>query len=109
MQYIKPAVEGQRPNESQIEEVMEDCRICVVRRREAYGKGQSRFTTSIWAFSDDRSVRFQHERESSIIAFRSRLANPAQYPIWKISYHSPPFSKRKRFQLPCRQTSHIMI
>lgn len=67
MQYIKPAEEGQRPSESQVEEVMEDCRICVVRRRETYGLGQSRFTTSIWAFSDDRTVRFQHDRELMII------------------------------------------
>lgn len=76
MQYIKPIEEGERPNESQIEEVMEDCRICVVRRRETYGVGQARYTTSIWAFSDDRTVRFQHECELIIkVSHLAPLAN----------------------------------
>ncbi|TLD23504.1 hypothetical protein E2P81_ATG08848 [Venturia nashicola] len=99
VQYIKPAEEGQRPSESQIEEVMEDCRICVVRRKETYLSGRSRFTTSIWAFSDDRTVRFQHELPDleDVIPFSSffqeekiSITMSSTLTFHGIAYGSPP-------------------
>lgn len=37
------------------------CRICVVRKRETMPDRSIRMVTSIWAFSDDNTVRFQQK------------------------------------------------
>ncbi|KAF2404157.1 hypothetical protein EJ06DRAFT_518632 [Trichodelitschia bisporula] len=44
-----------------VEEVAGDCRILLVRRRDAFQGGDIRFTTSIWVFDELRSVRMQHK------------------------------------------------
>lgn len=44
-------------------EAMTDCRICVVRKRETLADDVVRLITSIWAFSDDDTVRMQQERK----------------------------------------------
>ena len=38
-----------------------ECRICVVRKRETMQDRSIRMVTSIWAFSDDNTVRFQQK------------------------------------------------
>lgn len=57
MEFTRP--EGVASHDLALEEAMSECRICVVRRMEAQDRGQSVFTTSIWAFSKDGSVRMQ--------------------------------------------------
>jgi len=56
--------ESSKTSEFEIVEAAHHCRICVVRRRDSLPDGSLRFTTSIWAFSDDRQVRLQQKRES---------------------------------------------
>jgi hypothetical protein len=47
-----------------LEEVMTNCRICVVRHKKVYQGGRTTYCTNIWAFSDDLSVRFEQKRKS---------------------------------------------
>ncbi|KAF2841719.1 hypothetical protein M501DRAFT_1000998 [Patellaria atrata CBS 101060] len=40
------------------------CRICIVRRRDVLSNESVRIITSIWVFSDDRTVRMQQKRKT---------------------------------------------
>ncbi|KAK3079180.1 hypothetical protein LTS18_005542, partial [Coniosporium uncinatum] len=71
-----------KPPEYEMVEAARACRICVVRRRDSLPDGALRFTTSIWAFSDDRQVRLQQKLAdgAEIIPFSSYF-NPEKISI----------------------------
>jgi len=62
IQFTQPTKDEERPWDLDIETAMEECRICLVRRRDILGNGRIRFETNIWAFSDDFAVRWQQSR-----------------------------------------------
>jgi len=64
-----------KPPEYEMVEAARACRICVVRRRDSLPDGALRFTTSIWAFSDDRQVRLQQKRKSLVSCTSVLYAN----------------------------------
>jgi len=99
VEFVRPSEDEQRPHETSIEEGMGNSRICIVRRRDIREDGQPRFTTSIWSFSDDRSVRLQHKLPDgkNIIPFASYFEDekisitfPTELVFHDISYGSEP-------------------
>jgi hypothetical protein len=65
VEYVLPSDDPNKPHDTSLETVAEDCRICVVRRRENLPNGHGYFSSSIWVFSDDHTVRFQQKRKIS--------------------------------------------
>jgi hypothetical protein len=63
---VQPSDDPNKPHDTSLETAAEDCRICVVRRRETLPSGQGYFSSSIWVFSDDHTVRFQQKRKCSL-------------------------------------------
>ena len=45
-------------------EAARDCQIYLVHRQDPQSDGEARHSTSIWALSNDRQVRFQQKCES---------------------------------------------
>jgi len=69
---VQPSEDPNKPHDTTLEIATEDCRICVVRRREIVN-GLPSFSSSIWGFSDDLSVRFQQKREISQLHYNCCL------------------------------------
>lgn len=46
-------------------EAAANCKVSVVTKRQKLSTGETHFITSIWALSDDRTVRLQQERKHS--------------------------------------------
>ncbi|KAF2666240.1 hypothetical protein BT63DRAFT_416639 [Microthyrium microscopicum] len=68
VEYTVPAAADQ-PFEVDLEKAMADCRVCLVRHKRTTRDGRINYSTSIWSFSDDRSVRLEQkldEREEII-------------------------------------------
>jgi hypothetical protein len=61
VEFVQPSDDPNKPHDTSLEAVAGDCRICVVRRREMLSNGHGYFSSSIWVFSDDRTVRFQQK------------------------------------------------
>ncbi|SLM39530.1 hypothetical protein LPUS_10090 [Lasallia pustulata] len=59
IEYTQPD-EGKQ-GEFRMVEAVSDCKVSVVTKRQKLSTGENRFVTSIWALSDDRSVRLQQE------------------------------------------------
>lgn len=55
----------ERPANVRIATAMEDCRICILRKRESSDDGMLRMSTSIWALSEDGNARMQQSRTHS--------------------------------------------
>jgi hypothetical protein len=78
---------------------MRDCRICLVRRKETYSNGEPRFSTSIWSFSDDRTIRLQQTIPDGeeIVPFSSYFQDektsitiPTDLTFHNLTFGSPP-------------------
>jgi hypothetical protein len=63
VEYVRASEDPNKPLDTTLETASDDCRICVVRHREVLPNGYPSFTSSIWVFSDDLSVRFQQKRK----------------------------------------------
>jgi len=64
LEYAAPVEDENRPFDVEMVRPMEDCRICVVRKRESLPGGKIHLTTAIYAFADDRKVRIQQRSKS---------------------------------------------
>jgi hypothetical protein len=68
VEYVVRSYEEQYRNDSsgdhELEQAMTTGRICLVREKKMFKNGEVAYTLGIWAFSDDRKVRFQQKRKS---------------------------------------------
>ncbi|KIW09091.1 uncharacterized protein PV09_00036 [Verruconis gallopava] len=99
VEFVLPSKDESRPHETRLESAMRDCRICLVRRRETYSNGEPRFTTSIWAFSDDRTMRLQQSIPDGeeLVPFPSYFQDekisitiPTDLTFHSLTYGAPP-------------------
>lgn len=76
VEYTSKA-QGEEDNELAFEvrmiRVMKQCRVCVVRKRRMYANGEVRMNTSIWALSDDDTIRMQQSRRQNFSFPRSAV------------------------------------
>lgn len=59
VEYTQP--DENTPGDLKMIKAMTECRLCLVTKRRKLSTGGLRFSTSIWALSEDRSVRMQQE------------------------------------------------
>lgn len=60
-----------KPGEFEMIEASSSCKISIVTKRYRISENNTRYITSIWAMSDDRSVRLQQKR-----TFAAVYSNP---------------------------------
>lgn len=63
IEYTRPTTEEPDPFGVELVKAMEKCRICIVRKRQTLPNDKVEMSTSIWAFSEDGSVRMQQKRK----------------------------------------------
>lgn len=61
MEYTQAVETEEDPYGVDMVQATAECRICVVRKRETMPDRSIRMVTSIWAFSDDNTVRLQQK------------------------------------------------
>jgi hypothetical protein len=79
VEYVVRSYEEQHRHDSsgdhELEQAMTTGRICLVREKKIFKNGEVAYTLGIWAFSDDRTVRFQQKRMSHISFLLTILLN----------------------------------
>jgi hypothetical protein len=67
VEYTVPTMASNQAKAMNIElvKVMNAGRICLVRQQKSLSKGRFSYSTSIWSFSNDMTVRLEQKRESS--------------------------------------------
>ncbi|KAK8199604.1 uncharacterized protein BKA78DRAFT_348622 [Phyllosticta capitalensis] len=61
VEYLQPLKDETNPFDLEMGTAMKSCRVLIVRRRGTRQDGRFKFTTSIWALSDDNRVRMQQK------------------------------------------------
>ncbi|KAK7531422.1 uncharacterized protein J3D65DRAFT_113785 [Phyllosticta citribraziliensis] len=61
VEYLQPLKDETNPFDLEMGTAMKSARILIVRRRGTRQDGQFKFTTSIWALSDDNKIRMQQK------------------------------------------------